>query len=1178
MQGTSKMANHNGGKDAHRAGHDALIIADGTCPQIHELLASAQAPVHWLNGRDEAITAISALLKQNPCKELNLVAHGRSGAIRFGRQWINAEAIAKQGQRLAHWQLEKIAIWSCELGQNDSLITTLERLTGAQVYASSSAITRHQTSIRDRRTGTEQHLDSLISRSSLMCWEYSLGTVAFTPENVYLLSDVSTSKGTPTDLINGAIVSQADPVEGESGANGFFTKTSGNNLLLSIIVNGTTIRGEIQRRVTRGNNLEGLVFYQDVNNDGAVPEGGEGGTAYLIANSGITFALNTELSTNSANTDQLVQDLNVLLVADGGNQASSLPPEASITNVSVSEASPFAVVQFSLSSSSTTETTFTPTVANGTGTAGGVDAGSATGSGLEFFDSSSNAWLPVNSLVTLAPGATSILLRTPINNDPTPEGSETVLIQTGTISGNVLNPGGVSGTVTIVDDGTQSNTFLSTTNTATPSPGIADNDFGSTPLISVSSITVSEASQQAVVEVSLSSAAAVDVTFIPSLVSGTATAGADTGSGIQFLNGATWTSAAGGVTIPRGSTSILLRTSIVNDTIFENSESLEITTGSIASGVFNANGASGTITILDNGTATNSFDTGNTTSTPTSNTTSNNDTPSISVSDITVSESSPFAVVKASLSNPSSESIQFIPSLTSGSATVGTDTGSTIEFFNGSAWVPATLEASIPAFTTDVLLRVAITNDTTLESIATGLESLSISTGDILAGTVSNLTGSSGTITITDNGSQANTFLATNNTATPTIGTADNDTPTLNVGSITVSESSPFAVVPINLSSASDGPITLNLALSQSGSPLEQATIGVDTGSSLQFFDGSSWQTVSNGTISSNSLTIPAGETQLLVRLAVINDLAFEGLESLHLTASSVNGASLGTSTGSITIADNGTSSNIFLPSNNTATPDNAAAVLGAGITALDNDLFCPPPSADINVSISGSGLLGTAASLIQPVTSSIITGGQSQATSISSTLASLLNGQVTVGDSLTSTANESGNLSASAGAVTAPTVNPFTAEPTFDGKIYTRTDATGLALNNGDRLLIAGAVRYVVNANPASPTPGSNSNIGDTFQLAAAPVGEPLFDSAAPQPGNSTFADATRNGVNSFAGCACETGGLIDTNSAADIDLTVGTNSSIDVNVLNVLRATSSGSQQIQPAHPIHPAAASSD
>ena len=1141
---------------------NALIAADGNCPQIKTLLDKAIHPVAWIPIGCNPLEAIGKTLEAEKPETLHLVAHGDTGKLKIGGEWISTDDLLTHAEQLKQWKAKNIALWSCNLGRDERFIAVLEELTGAHVFATNSTINSRQNILKSARNNQELEAESFIEPEAFKAWPHSLGIVAFTPGQVYQLSNVTQSKITPSQLITDAIVSQADPVVGEPAANQLFTKTSGNNLLVNITVNGTTITGDIQRRVTSGSNLEGLVFFEDVDKDGNVPEGGEGGVAYLIVNTGseASFQVGTQESTNSANPDQLTSDLNALLANDGGNQASTLAPEASITSVSVSENSPFAVVEFTLSAASANPISFTPTVADGTGTAGGVDAGSATGSGLEFFDSSSNAWLPVTSSVTLAPGTTSVLLRTPIIDDGTAEGTETVLIQSGAITGGVLNSGGVSSTVSIVDDGTEANTFDSSNNTAIPSQGTADNDFGSTPLISVSSITVSEASQQAVVKVSLSSAAAVNVTFTPSLVNGTAIAGADTGAGIEFFNGTSWTSAAGGVTIPTGSSSILLRTSVVNDTIFENSESLGITTGTVSSGVFNTSGASGTITILDNGTTTNSFDTTNTTSTPTSTTSSDNDTPSISVSDITVSESSPFAVVKASLSNPSSETIQFIPSLTSGSATVGTDTGSTIEFFNGSSWVSAASGATIPASTTEVLLRVAISNDTTLESLSSGLENLSISTGNILAGTISNPTGASGTITISDNGSTTNTFLATNNSATPTIGTADNDTPTLNVGSITVSESSPFAVVPINLSNASNGPITLNLALSQSGSALEQATIGVDTGSSLEFFNGTTWQAVSNGTLSTNSLTIPSGETQLLVRLAIVNDLAFEGLESLHLTASSVSGASLGTSTGRITIADNGTSSNIFLATNNTATPDAATNVVAAGINAQDNDLFCPTPTPDVALTIGSSGSLGTDASLTQPITSSIITGGQSQAISISSRLVSLLNGQVTVGNSLTSTANETGNLSASASAVTAPTVNPFTAEPTFDGKIYTRTDATGLALNNGDRLLIAGAVRYVVNANPASPTPGSSSNIGDTFQLAAEPVGEPLFDSAAPQPGNGTFVDSTRNGVNSFVGCACETGGLIDTNSATDIDLTVGTDSSVDVNVLNVLRATSSG------------------
>ena len=78
-----------------------------------------------------------------------------------------------------------------------------------------------------------------------------------------------------------------------------------------------------------------------------------------------------------------------------------------------------------------------------------------------------------------------------------------------------------------------------------------------------------------------------------------------------------------------------------------------------------------------------------------------------------MSEASPFAVVQVSLSNASTTPIGFTPLLLSGSATTGTDTGSSLEFFDttDSQWQNAAAAVSIAAGSTSLLLRTTITND-----------------------------------------------------------------------------------------------------------------------------------------------------------------------------------------------------------------------------------------------------------------------------------------------------------------------------------------------------------------------------------------------------------------------------------------------------------------------------------
>jgi Ca2+-binding RTX toxin-like protein len=288
-------------------------------------------------------------------------------------------------------------------------------------------------------------------------------------------------------------------------------------------------------------------------------------------------------------------------------------PTCSLTDATVSEASPFAVVAVTLSAATTRPITFTPTLAAAGSGAGFATIGTDSGAAIQWFDAATSSWRSAAAGVTIAAGNTTLLLRTSINNDSTYEGIETFQFRTGAISGPITNPSGASGTVSIADDGSSTDNFDAGTKSATPNNGTADNDLAS---LSASAITVSEASPYAVTAFSLSTLSSLPVSFTPSLVSGTASIGTDTGSTLEWLNGPTWQSASAGVTIAAGSGSVLLRTSLTNDNTYEGPESFQIATGA-ASGVSNPAGVSSTVTIVDNGSSTNIFTASSTSRLPT---------------------------------------------------------------------------------------------------------------------------------------------------------------------------------------------------------------------------------------------------------------------------------------------------------------------------------------------------------------------------------------------------------------------------------------------------------------------------------------------------------------------------------------------------------------------------------
>ena len=81
------------------------------------------------------IQAISAYLKANPSSELHLVAHGAPGQIKIGTTISSLDLLAHSAE-LSDWNLDRIYLWSCNVGQDKSFVSILQELTGASVISS----------------------------------------------------------------------------------------------------------------------------------------------------------------------------------------------------------------------------------------------------------------------------------------------------------------------------------------------------------------------------------------------------------------------------------------------------------------------------------------------------------------------------------------------------------------------------------------------------------------------------------------------------------------------------------------------------------------------------------------------------------------------------------------------------------------------------------------------------------------------------------------------------------------------------------------------------------------------------------------------------------------------------------------------------------------------------------
>jgi hypothetical protein len=332
----------------------------------------------------------------------------------------------------------------------------------------------------------------------------------------------------------------------------------------------------------------------------------------------------------------------------------------------------------------------------------------------------------------------------------------------------------------------------------------------------------------------------------------------------------------------------------------------------------------------------------------------------LAVNNITVDEGSPFAVF--TVTGREGQYAQL--SLSNGTAIAGSDYSNSLEYWSGSAWVAYTPGSfaripsdgdNTPDETATLLVRVPIKADTPLD----GGETFT------LTATNSGGTSASGVATIVDDGSNTGTIFATRaddpNTpaneevagvipATATSGPAlvtlppatsfvadpatqaiaDDDRP-LSINDVTVNERSPYLVWTVG---GKQGQY-VSLDLASTGSGPGHASLGADTGTALQVFDGTSWVAYTPGTfvkVPGNSST---ANGQLLVRLAVNNDDRFENRETLTLHASNTGGSTVD---GRGTILDDGTGK-LFGAANTSGVPDPLGTANDPSLPAvLDDD------------------------------------------------------------------------------------------------------------------------------------------------------------------------------------------------------------------------------------------------
>ena len=117
-----------------------LTLVDGLCSQIGSLTPASRWETTTIGLSQNPLGSISSALAGRCIETLHLVAHGRAGAIQLGGVWIDAAYLTKNASQLISWRVQRIAIWSCELGQDSFFASVLAELTGAQVWTTTGML------------------------------------------------------------------------------------------------------------------------------------------------------------------------------------------------------------------------------------------------------------------------------------------------------------------------------------------------------------------------------------------------------------------------------------------------------------------------------------------------------------------------------------------------------------------------------------------------------------------------------------------------------------------------------------------------------------------------------------------------------------------------------------------------------------------------------------------------------------------------------------------------------------------------------------------------------------------------------------------------------------------------------------------------------------------------------
>ena len=668
---------------------------------------------------------------------------------------------------------------------------------------------------------------------------------------------------------------------------------------------------------------------------------------------------------SNVDNGEIIDGEGIATILDDGSLVDDDRPQLSVSSPTLDEGE-FAIFEVGLSNPSVEDVTVDLSLADGSAR---VIDGDYTQQ-LEVSRDGGQSWQPLDGSLTIPALTTSVLVRTPTEQDPIDEPDETFSLTADWVSGTISGPTSVTGTATIIDD-------------------------DPTPTINVDSLLVDEAAGSVTFTVSLTNPSASEIRVDYNSADQTAIESQD------------YAAVAGTLVFAPLELVKTVTVGITDDQLFEGPESFALLLSNPVNGLL---GTDGLATIVDDGTLV------------------DDDRPLVSVSDATAEEGEDL-VFSVSLSNPSVEVIALDLTILADTASDKDVELDQLEYSidGGVSWSPAA-GANMPAGQTEMLVRLPTVDDNIYEKS----EALSLNV-EVTSGTVKNTGPVSAQGTILDNDPEptisindvsvnesAGVATFTVSLTNPSYQAIEVDYATGNGSAVAGSDYSsrsgrltfePGETVktvsvpvlsdniyegtenftvnltnPLNATIAdaqgigtiidTDKPTlgivapadnnegaTFNFAVTLSGAKGTDTAVTLSLGgavdaadySSYEYFDGSNWVAVPVD----GGITIAAGETSVPVRVVTVDDSNFENSELLSLTAvtgdTDVSNANSPV-TGSANVLDNdGTGVTIFAsdPNGHETGPDHGQFTVDLG--AINNS----GAPITVNYTVSGSATAG---------------------------------------------------------------------------------------------------------------------------------------------------------------------------------------------------------------------------